>query len=73
MPVAAARLAEVGAGDPHPLEVARRGEHPVEQLAVARLQLGALSQCRARVLDPGGEGVADGLELAEVERPWLAP
>jgi len=41
--VAAARLAEVVARDAQPLEVLGAGEHLLEQLAVADLELGALA------------------------------
>jgi hypothetical protein len=70
--VAAAGLADVGARDPQPPEVPRPLQHPLEQLAVARLDLLALSQGAARRHDPAGEPVADGLEAAEAQRPRLA-
>jgi hypothetical protein len=41
--VAAAGLADVGARDPQPLEVLWRVQHPLQQLAVAGLQLLALA------------------------------
>lgn len=71
MPVAAARQAEIVARDLHPLEVLRSREHAVEQLMVAGLELVALAQRPAGVLDPRREGVADRLQLAEVERARL--
>lgn len=67
MPVAAARLAQVLAGDPHPLEPRRVGEHPVQQLAVAGLELVAPLELAPGGPDPGGQRVAHGLQLAEVE------
>jgi hypothetical protein len=68
----AARLAEIGARDAHPLEVLRADEHPLEQLAVAGLELGPPPQSAARVLDPVRKGVANGLQLAQVQRSRLA-
>jgi hypothetical protein len=65
--VAATGLADFGARDAQPLEVPRRGEHPLQQLAVVRLQLLALAQDAARLDDPRREAVPDGLEAAEVE------
>lgn len=70
--MAAADLAEVVARDPQPLVALRGREHPLEQLAVAGLELLALAQSGASVLDPARQRVADGLQLTEVERPWLA-
>ena len=69
--MAAARLAEVVARDAQPLEVLRAGQHPLQQLAVAGLELGPLAQCAARVLDPIGQGVANRLQLTQVERSRL--
>lgn len=69
--MAAARLADVGAADPQPLVLGRRREHPLEQLAVAGLQLGPFAQLDPRLGDPVGERVADRLQLAEAEHPRL--
>ncbi len=69
MPVAAAGLAEVGAGDPHPLVLGGGGEHTLEQLAVARLQLGPAAQRPPRLRGPRGERVAHPLELGEAGDP----
>jgi hypothetical protein len=69
--VAAAGQAEVVAGDPQPLVLVRRGQHPLQQLLVAGLELALLSQGEAGVLDLHRERVADDLQLAEVERPRL--
>ncbi len=70
--MAATRLAEVVARDAQPLEVLRTGEHPLQQLAVAGLELGPLAQCAARVLDPIGQGVANRLQLTQIECSRLA-
>ena len=70
--MAAAGLADIGAGDPHPLEVRRVGQHPLEQLAVASLELGPLVERQARLADPLGKFVAHPLQLAEAEHPRLA-
>lgn len=69
--MAAARLADVGAGDPHPLVLRRSGQHALEQLAVAGLELGALPQLQLGAADPGRQRVAHRLQLTEVERPRL--
>jgi hypothetical protein len=71
MPVAATGLAEVLARDAHPLKVLGAGEHPLEQLAIAGLELSAVLQGPARVLDPIRECVANRLQLAQVERSGL--
>ncbi|HEX3174026.1 MAG TPA: hypothetical protein VHQ43_07395 [Solirubrobacterales bacterium] len=72
MPVAAARLADVGARDPQPLEVLGPDQHPPQQLAVVGLELLALAQGTARLGDPRGEPVAHFLEGTEVQgaRLW---
>ncbi len=70
--MAATRLAEVVARDAQPLEVLGAGEHPLQKFAIAGLELGAPLQAPARVLDPVGEGVANGLQLAQVECSGLA-
>lgn len=69
--MAAARLAEVGARDAHPLEVLWASKHRLQQLAVASLELGALPQRAMRVLDPLGKSVANRLQLAQVQRSRL--
>jgi hypothetical protein len=71
MPGAAAGLADVGAGDPQPLVLGRSGQHPLEQLTVARLECGALSQLKPGLAYPGRQGVADSLQLAQAKRPRL--
>jgi hypothetical protein len=67
--VAAPRLADVGARDPHPLVLGRRRQHVLEQLAVAGLELVLLAQCLASDRDPLGQGVADLLQLLEPGDP----
>jgi hypothetical protein len=70
VPVAAARLADVGAADADP-RVALRGEqHVGEQLAVGLLDEGALGEDVVSLGEAAGERVADLLQLAEVEDPW---
>jgi hypothetical protein len=66
--VPAAGLPDRVARYPQPLVIGRRGQHAVEQLAVAAVEVLALAQGRARVLDAGREGVAQRLELAQVQR-----
>jgi hypothetical protein len=70
--VTATGLAEVVARDAQPLEVLWAGKHPLQQLAVAGLELGAVLQGPAGVLDPIRESVANRLQLTEVERPRVA-
>ncbi|MBS1862461.1 MAG: hypothetical protein JSS68_12200 [Actinobacteria bacterium] len=67
MPAAAARLADVGAADPHPAVALRRGQHLAEQLAVGLLDQGALGEGTVRFGDASGERVAHLLEPAEPE------
>lgn len=69
MPVATARLADVGAGDSHPPVLGGRRQHLPQQLAVALLQLVAPAQCDAGIGDPRREGVPDALQLAEIGDP----
>jgi hypothetical protein len=49
----------------------RSGQHLLQQLAVASLELGPIPQLTPRDADPGRERVADGLEIAETQRPRL--
>lgn len=69
MPVAAARLANVGTGDSQPLVLGGRGEHVAQQLAIVLLQLAALAQRDAGVRNLLGKGVPHALQLAEVGDP----
>ena len=65
MPVTAARLADVGAGDAQPLVLGRGRQHLLEQRAVARLQVVLPLQglpCRG---DAIGERVANPLQVLE--------
>jgi hypothetical protein len=66
VPVAAARLADVGAGDAQPLVLVRRRQHFLEQIAVTGLQLILLAQGAARLGDPIRQGVANPLQLFEI-------
>jgi len=66
VPVAAARLADVGTGDSQPLVLGWRGEHVAQQLAVALLQLVALAQGDAGVRNPLGKRVPHALQLTEI-------
>jgi len=65
--VAAAVQPQVLPGDLHPLEVLRGGQHPFDQLAVLVLDAAALDQGGSRLCDAIGQGVADLLELSEIE------
>jgi hypothetical protein len=67
--MAAPGLADVGAGDPDPLELLRGLEHFPQQLAVGGLLLLALDQGAAGLADALGEAVANRLQLAEIEHP----
>lgn len=67
--MAAAGRADVVAGDLQPLVIGGRGDHPLQQLAVARLALVLLAQLPLNRPDPLRQRVADRLQLAEVERP----
>lgn len=71
MPGSAARLADVAAGDFHPLEVSGRRQHLAQQLAVAGLNPRPLMQGEAGVGDPLRQLVAQALQLAQVEDPRL--
>ncbi len=71
MPVAATGLADVGARDPQPLVLGRGGEHPFQQLAIARLELGALLQLAPHSAYSRRQRVADRLQVAKAQRPRL--
>lgn len=58
-------LADVLAGNLHPLVVGRGGEHPLEQLAIRHLRGSPGPDLPARFGDPRGEAVAHSLQLAE--------
>jgi hypothetical protein len=49
----------------------RSAQHPLQQLAVAGLELGPILQPVPRHADPGHKRVADGLEIAETQGPRL--
>lgn len=72
MPVAATGLTDVVAGDPQPLVVGGGGQHALQQLAIAGLQLRLLLQAAAGLGDPVGKRVANRLQLAQPQGPWLA-
>ncbi len=65
MPVTTAGLTDVGARDPYPLVLGGRGQHFLEQLAIAGLQFIPLDQGATRLGNAIGEGVANSLELLE--------
>jgi hypothetical protein len=69
--VTATRQAEVVAAHLHPLEIRWRGQHPAQQLVVGGLDQGPLAQSRSRFGNPLGQIVAQPLQLAKVEDPWL--
>jgi hypothetical protein len=72
VPVPAAGQTEVVTRDLHPLVVPRGLEHPLQQLVIVPLELVTLAQGAAGVLHARRQGVADRLELAEVEHSRLA-
>jgi len=51
--------------------IGRSSQHPLQQLAIAGLQLGPILQLTPRNPDPGRERIADGLEVAEIKRTRL--
>ena len=67
MPVAAARLADVGAADAHPRVALRCDEHVGEKFAVGLLDEGAVGKRAVGLGEAGRERVADLLQLTEVE------
>jgi hypothetical protein len=66
--VTAAGLADVGAADPHPAVVARRLDQGGEKFAAGGLGRGPRGERGAGIAGTLGEGVAQALELAEVEQ-----
>lgn len=48
------------------------GEHPLEQLALAGLGLGALRELVLDLANAQRQRVADPLELSDLEHPWTA-
>lgn len=69
MPVAAAGLADVGAADAQPGVLGGGGEERGQKLTVGGLDRGAIGERLPGVADAGREGVAELLELTEVEHP----
>jgi len=72
VPVAAARLADVVAGDAQPLVIGGRGQHAPQQLAVLRLQRRLPLQSLASVGDTCRQRVAHPLQLLEAGDARLA-
>ena len=68
----AAGLADVRIGDAHPLVGGGIAQHVLDELAVARLDLGAVVERAARLVQPVGEVVAELLELAQAQQPRAA-
>jgi hypothetical protein len=69
MPVTAAVQAEVLPGDANPLEVLRRREHLLDEIAILVLEPLPLHQGTLCLGDAVGEPVPDSLQLAQVEHP----
>lgn len=69
MPVTAAVQAEVLPGDANPLEVLRRREHFLDEIAIFVLEPLPLHQSPLCLGNAVGEPVPDGLQLAQVEHP----
>ena len=72
MPVPATRLADVVAGDPHPLVLGRGSKHAPQQLTIAGLQLTLPLERLTRFGDPIGKRIAHPLQLFEAHHPGLA-
>jgi hypothetical protein len=72
MPVATAGRADVVARDPQPLVLSGRRHHPLEQLAVAGLEIVLPLQGHTGVRDPVGKRIADPLELRQPGDAGLA-
>jgi len=67
VPVAAARLADIGAADADPRVALRGDEHVGEKLAVGLLDEGPIGERTVGFAEAGRERVADLLQLTEVE------
>lgn len=67
--MAAAGLADVLVGDPHPAEALRLGDHALEQLAVSLLDVDAGGQLGLGVAQAQRERVAHPLQLGDPEDP----
>jgi hypothetical protein len=65
--VAAAALPDVLVRDPNPAIAARLRGHPLDQLAVALLDVDASGQLTSRLLKAGRQRVADRLEVAHAQ------
>jgi hypothetical protein len=69
VPVAAARLTDVGAADADPRIALRGDEHVSEKFTVGLLDEGAVGERAVGLGEAGRERVADLLQLTEVEDP----
>jgi hypothetical protein len=67
VPVAAARLADIGAADADPRVALRGDEHVGEKFAVGLLDEGTLGEGAVGLGQTGRQRIADLLQLAEVE------
>ena len=72
MPVPAAWRADVVARDPQPLVLGGSGQHPLQELAVARLEIVLRIQRAAGTGNPIGERVANPLQLLQARDTRLA-
>jgi hypothetical protein len=72
MPVLAARLADVGVVDTHPLVGGRVGEHRLDQLAVLLLHVADVVEPEPDVFDSRRQTVTHPLELVDGEQPGAA-
>ena len=69
MPVAAASLADVFRGQPHPPIAAGLGDHRLEQAAIGLFRVAAPAELGLSLSQPRGERVAHSLEIRDVEHP----
>ena len=72
MPVAAAGLADILVGDPHPRIQLGLDDHRLEHAAVGLLDIGATGDLRLRLAETERERVAHPLQLRDVEHPRAA-
>jgi hypothetical protein len=70
--VAATGFTDRLVGDPDPLVGRRVGDHLLDQLAVALLDVGAAVQLAAGLREPVGHRIADHLELFDIQDPRTA-
>ena len=69
MPVSAARLADVLVGHPNPPVALGLGDHRLDQAAIVLLDLSPAVELGLRLAEPGGERVADPLQLGDPQHP----